>query len=35
MAPTLSVILICKNEARRLAETLEAVRFADEIIVVD
>ncbi|MDG1838974.1 MAG: glycosyltransferase family 2 protein [Phycisphaerales bacterium] len=35
MAPTLSVILICKNEAHRLAATLEAVRFADEIIVVD
>jgi glycosyltransferase involved in cell wall biosynthesis len=35
MAPTLSVILICKNEAHRLAATLEAVRFADEIIVVE
>jgi hypothetical protein len=35
MAPTLSVILICKNEAHRLVATLEAVRFADEIIVVE
>ena len=35
MAPTLSVILICKNEAHRLAATLKAVRFADEIIVVE
>jgi glycosyltransferase involved in cell wall biosynthesis len=35
MAPTLSVILICKNEAHRIAATLEAVRFADEIIVVE
>jgi hypothetical protein len=35
MAPTLSVILICKNEASRIQKTLEAVRFADEIIVVE
>ena len=35
MAPTLSVILICKNEASRIQKTLEAVRFADELVVVD
>lgn len=31
----LSVILIVRNEASRLAATLAAVRFADEIVVVD
>ena len=31
----LSVVLITHNEAERLAATLEAVAFADEIIVVD
>ncbi|MDP6723309.1 MAG: glycosyltransferase family 2 protein [Pirellulaceae bacterium] len=35
MASTLSVILICHNEAELLADTLRAVRFADEIVVVD
>ena len=33
--PRLSDILITKNEASRLAATLEAVAFADEIIVLD
>ncbi len=33
--PSLSVILITLNEAERLAPTLEAVAWADEIIVVD
>ncbi|MDX3904406.1 MAG: glycosyltransferase family 2 protein [Pigmentiphaga sp.] len=31
----LSVIIITRNEARNLAECLESVRFADEIVVVD
>ncbi len=35
MKPRLSVILITKNEASRLAATLEAVAFADEIVVLD
>ncbi len=35
MAARLSVILICKDEAPRIRGTLEAVRFADELIVVD
>lgn len=34
-APRLSVILITHNEAERLRATLEAVAWADEIIVVD
>jgi glycosyltransferase involved in cell wall biosynthesis len=33
--PTLSVILITLNEAERLATTLEAIAWADEIVVVD
>ena len=32
---TLSVILITRNEAHRLAECLASVAFADECIVVD
>ena len=35
MKPRLSVILITKNEARRLGATLDAISFADEIIVLD
>jgi glycosyltransferase involved in cell wall biosynthesis len=31
----LSVIIITKNEAARIAECLASVRFADEIIVLD
>lgn len=34
-SPTLSVILITLNEAERLATTLEAIAWADEIVVVD
>ena len=34
-APRLSVIVITKNEARRLPTCLASVAFADEIIVVD
>jgi hypothetical protein len=33
--PTLSVILITKNEAELVARCLESVKWADEIIVVD
>lgn len=33
--PTLSVILITKNEAELVAQCLESVKWADEIIVVD
>jgi hypothetical protein len=33
--PTLSVILITRNEAERLTTTLEAIAWADEIVVVD
>ncbi len=32
---TLSVIIITKNEARHIADCLDSVAFADEIIVVD
>src|SRR5690625_2979607 len=32
---TLSVIIITKNEARNIAECLDSVAFADEVIVVD
>ena len=35
MKPRLSVIIIVKNEASRLAATLESVAFADEIVVLD
>jgi glycosyltransferase involved in cell wall biosynthesis len=35
MRATLSVVIIVKNEASRLRATLESVRFADEIIVLD
>ncbi len=35
MKPRLSVIIIAKNEASRLAATLESVAFADEIVVLD
>lgn len=33
--PTLSIILITKNEAANIRECLESVRWADEIVVVD
>lgn len=32
---TLSVIIITKNEARHIADCLDSVNFADEVIVVD
>lgn len=35
MKPTLSVIIITKNEETRLEPTLQSVSFADEIIVLD
>lgn len=35
MSATLSVVIITKNEAGRLRPTLESVRFADEIVVLD
>ena len=35
MSETLTACLIVKNEARRLAECLERLRWADEILVVD
>jgi len=35
MLPNLSVVVITRNEASRLNACLEAVRWADEIIVVD
>ncbi len=35
MKPTLSVIIITKNEEQRLPRCLESVTFADEIIVLD
>lgn len=35
MKPTLSVILIVRNEAEMIAETLQAVAWADEIVVLD
>jgi len=34
-APRLSVAIITKNEARRIARCLRSVAFADEIVVVD
>ena len=33
--PTLSAVLIVRNEAARLRDCLESVRWADEIVVVD
>lgn len=35
MRPTLSVIIITKNEAELIGQCLESVKWADEIIVVD
>lgn len=35
LRPTLSAILITRNEADRLARALESVRWVDEIVVVD
>ena len=35
MAQTLSVALITKNEEANLARTLESVRWANEIVIVD
>ncbi|MGA7521180.1 MAG: glycosyltransferase family 2 protein [Acidobacteriaceae bacterium] len=35
MPPTLSVAIITKNEEANLARTLESVRWADEIVIVD
>ena len=34
-APTLSVAMIARNEEKNLPRTLESVRWADEIIIVD
>ena len=34
-APTLGVAIITKNAARRLGECLQALSFADEIVIVD
>jgi glycosyltransferase involved in cell wall biosynthesis len=33
--PTIAVVLITRNEARRIRRCLESVRWADEIVVVD
>ena len=33
--PSLSVIIITKNEAHRIRRCLDSVRWADEIIIVD
>jgi len=33
--PSLSIIVICKNEQQHIAACLESVKFADEIIVLD
>ena len=33
--PTLSVIVITKNEARNIARCLQSVSFADQIVVLD
>ncbi len=33
--PELSVVVITKNEARRLGACLRSVAFADEVVVVD
>ena len=35
MSTSLSVCIICKNEAETIGECLESVKWADEIIVVD
>ena len=35
MSATVSVCVVCRNEADRLASCLESVRWADEIIVMD
>ncbi len=35
MPLTLSVAIITKNEEANLARTLESVRWADEIVIVD
>ena len=34
-APTVSVCLVCRNEADKLPACLESIRWADEIIVLD
>jgi glycosyltransferase involved in cell wall biosynthesis len=33
--PTIAVVLITRNEARRIRRCLDSVRWADEIVVVD
>ncbi len=35
MSTPLSVVILTKNEAQRIAECIESVRWADEILVVD
>ncbi len=35
MAEKISVVIISKNEAAKIADCLESVKWADEIIVVD
>ncbi|MCW8956163.1 MAG: glycosyltransferase family 2 protein [Gammaproteobacteria bacterium] len=35
MSVKISVVIICKNEAKRIRRCLESVRWADEIVVVD
>mgnify|MGYP001579904802 CR=1 FL=1 len=35
MAPTLSVAIITLNEESNIRRTLESVKWADEIVVVD
>ena len=35
MTATISVCLVCRNEADRLASCLESVRWADDIVVMD
>ncbi len=35
MTPTISVCLVCRNEADRLPAALDSVRWADELVVMD
>ena len=33
--PTLSVLILARNEAAHIADCIASVRFADEILVID